>query len=317
MMILPALFSFLVVAPLTITVLYRTNLFGMQDLPRYYSIGQFLYNNLSLIYLGLFVAQTFVGCYYFVFHYCPFLFSFKPWAHKWADLSSLLLEDSIFGNLFIDVEGRYISGDLILYDKTKVFRHDRILHTFDATHLYALKATNQSTGFFILDLTKPKSLTLYELVKNTEFLIEPFKFTNDATVTYIPNGFRAVEDLVCISDFKEKFQLICEYDSLTNIILPGEFFCHKNIIYQLVEDSDDVSSYLSSKYFGIIDPDGHRPGSKVRSYLAVPYDVCRDSFTAWNKFLKSGVSPLNSASIVFKPTGSDLYKGSSYLYRIR
>jgi len=39
-MILPALFSFLVVAPLTITVLYRTNLFGMQDLSRYYLAGQ-------------------------------------------------------------------------------------------------------------------------------------------------------------------------------------------------------------------------------------------------------------------------------------
>ena len=114
-MTLSLLFSVLIIAPFSITIFYRTNLFGKQDLSRYYSLGHSLYNNLPLIYLGLATAQAFVGCYYFAFHYCPSFFSFKPWTHKWADLSSLLLADSIFGDLFIDVEGRYTSGDLILF----------------------------------------------------------------------------------------------------------------------------------------------------------------------------------------------------------
>ena len=316
MMTLSLLFSVLIIAPFSITILYRTNLFGKQDLSRYYSLGHSLYNNLPLIYLGLATAQAFVGCYYFAFHYCPFLFSFKPWVHKWADLSALLLEDSIFGDLFIDVEGRYVSGDLILYDKTKIFRHERILHTFDVKHLYHLKARNNDTGNYILDLLKPKSLTLYELVQNKEFSIEPFKFTNDATVTYIPNGFRVVENLVYVHEYKDKFQLLSEYDSLKNIILPGEFFCHKNIIYQLVEeDNDAISDHLVTLHF--VNSDGHRPYSKVRCYTAVPYDVCADPVTAWNKFLKPGVPTTNSALIVYKSTGSDLYRGGSYLYRIK
>ena len=55
--------------------------------------------------------------------------------------------------------------------------------------MYYLKARNNYTGIFMLDLIKPKSLTLYELVKNTEFLIEPFKSSSNATVNHIPNGF--------------------------------------------------------------------------------------------------------------------------------
>ena len=58
--------------------------------------------------------------------------------------------------------------------------------------MYYLKARNNYTGIFMLDLIKPKSLTLYELVKNTEFLIEPFKSSSNATVNHIPNGFREV-----------------------------------------------------------------------------------------------------------------------------
>jgi hypothetical protein len=302
-------FSYFVLAPLSVTVLYKTNFFGMQDLSRYYLTGHLLYNSLPFVFLGAVIAQTFVGCFSLVSHFCPSFFIFKPWAYHWADLASLLLTDSIFGNLFIDVEGRYDNGDLILYDKTKIFRHQRILHTFDGTHLYALKAINKSTGFFILDLTKPKSLILYELVKNTEFLIEPFRFTNDAIVTYIPNGFRAVEGLVYIPDVEGKFQLLSECDNLNNLILSGNFFCHKNIVYQLVEDRHDLSTW----YFNIVDPDSHRPRSWVCSYTAIPREICTNSVTAWNKCLALNESKL----IGFKSTGSELYRSGFYLYRIR
>ena len=173
------LFSYFVLVPATVTLLYRTNLFGMQDLSRYYSIGHSFHNSLPLFFFGLATAQVSLCCYALFSHYCPSFFIFKPWSYHWADLSSLLLADSIFGDLFIDVEGRYTSGDLILYDKTKILRHERILHTFDTSkNVYVLRP-RQFTGSFILDLLKPKSLTIYQLVSNPCLSIEPFKFTND------------------------------------------------------------------------------------------------------------------------------------------
>ena len=297
MMTLSLLFSVLIIAPLSITLLYRTNLFGKQDLSRYYSLGHSLYNNLPLIYLGLATAQAFVGCYYFAFHYCPFLFSFKPWVHKWADLSALLLEDSIFGDLFIDVEGRYTSGDLILYDKTKIFRYERILHTFDAQHMYYLKARNNYTGIFMLDLIKPKSLTLYELVKNTEFSIEPFKFSSNATVNHIPNGFREVPGFLFypIDPETRTFQIYDESFALSRLTGRRRIFCHENIVYRIFSTEKKAAHV----------PDSHFP----RAVTLFP----KGDFLQNAVFDKTCSTPLLAQKLL-RPTetNNDFYIGSSY-----
>jgi len=290
-------FSYFVLAPLSVTVLYKTNFFGMQDLSRYYLTGHLLYNSLPFVFLGAVIAQTFVGCFSLVSHYCPSFFSFKPWAHKWADLSSLLLADSIFGDLFIDVEGRYTIGDLILYDKTKTFRHERILHTFDAQHMYYLKARNNYTGIFMLDLIKPKSLTLYDLVKNTEFSIEPFKFSSNATVNHIPNGFREVPGFLFypIDPETKTFQIYDDSFALSRLTGRRRILCHENIVYSMVNTERKAANV----------PDSHFPifpkfvPKSVFLHNAVPDKICDTPLSA-QKFLRE------------TETNNDFYIGRDY-----
>jgi len=303
MVILSALFSFLILAPLSITVVYRTNVLGMKNLSSYYSVGHSLYNSLPLFFLGLATVQVFVSCYYFGPHYCPSFFSFKPWAHKWADLSSLLLADSIFGDLFIDVESRYVMGDLIFYDKTKILHHEKILHTFDANHMYVLTARNQSTGSFILDLTKPKSLIVYKLVKNYDFSIEPFKFTcNYQVSTHIPNGFRELPDFKFypIDRATGAFQIFDKSFVLRRLTHCSGLLCYKSIVYKIFEPG--VGLNVQDSHFW----DSHSHTTLYKNdglTLAIPYKIRSDPFSA-QKFL----APSFISDDAYKGSFSRVYK---------